>query len=230
MIDGERAVTILGVPSQDLPGGESRPERRDAAEHRERILAVARELFDRHGVDSTSMHEIARAAQVGQGTLYRRYAHKGELCGALLKDNWQRFQEDIQDHTSAGHGAQSALAGIEFLLTRLARFNEENAGLLGAMEDAACGPRRGSMYQSPFYGWLRNAAETLLERAVQGGEIAPLDIGCTADAVLAPLSIDLYLYQRRDLGYEPERITASLRRLFFQGLSGGTASGSQDAR
>jgi hypothetical protein len=36
--------------------------------------------------------------------------------------------------------------------------------------------------------------------------------------VLAPLSIDLYLHQRHDLGYTPERISASLRQLLFDGL------------
>ena len=33
----------------------ARPERRDAAEHRQRILDVARDLFDRCGVDAISI-------------------------------------------------------------------------------------------------------------------------------------------------------------------------------
>ncbi len=74
---------------RDLPDTQSettRRERRDAAEHRRRILEAARALFATQGVDTTSMYEIARSAGVGQGTLYRRYAHKGELCGALLHE------------------------------------------------------------------------------------------------------------------------------------------------
>ena len=41
-----------------------------------------------------------------------------------------------------------------------------------------------------------------------------------SDAVLAPLNIDLYLYQRRELGMSPERITSSLRDLLLNGLRG----------
>src|SRR5690242_18987874 len=57
-----------------------RHERRDAAEHRQRILEVARRLFAEQGVEAVSMHQIALAAGIGQGTLYRRYANKSELC------------------------------------------------------------------------------------------------------------------------------------------------------
>ncbi len=34
------------------------------------------------------------------------------------------------------------------------------------------------------------------------------------------VAIDLYLYQRHALGHTPERITAALRRLLFDGLRG----------
>ncbi len=82
------------VPSRrdfpDLKGDTTRRERRDTVEHRQRILDAARALFATKGVDTTSMHEIARSAGVGQGTLYRRYADKGELCGALLSESLHR--------------------------------------------------------------------------------------------------------------------------------------------
>src|SRR5690606_37833343 len=61
-------------------------ERRDARENRQRLLAAAKRLFAAQGVDATSMHEIARTAGVGQGTLYRHFADKAELCHALLKE------------------------------------------------------------------------------------------------------------------------------------------------
>ena len=74
-----------------------RHERRDAAEHRQRILNVAQRLFAEHGVDAVSMHQIARAAGIGQGTLYRRYAHKGELCMDLLHERYERFVRRVLD-------------------------------------------------------------------------------------------------------------------------------------
>src|SRR2546430_11323251 len=72
-----------------------RHERRDAAEHRQRILEVAQHLFTEHGVGAVSMHQIAKTAGIGQGTLYRRYAHKGELCMDLLSEHNEQFAEEI---------------------------------------------------------------------------------------------------------------------------------------
>ena len=195
-----------------------RKERRDAAEHRQRILAVARELFTAQGVDGTSMAEIARAAEVGQGTLYRRYAHKGELCFALLEDSLHRLRQDVEARIETDRDNASALAQLEFVLMRLADFNEENAPLLGGIGDAACGERRHAAYHSPLYTWVRATAVTLLQRALAQGEVAPLDVEATVDVALAPLAIDLYLYQRDELGITPPRISAALRRLLFDGL------------
>jgi len=51
----------------------ARPERRDAAENRQRILNTALKLFEQNGVEQVSMNQIAAEAQIGPGTLYRRY-------------------------------------------------------------------------------------------------------------------------------------------------------------
>lgn len=227
---GGRALPVI-QPAGGPEGWASPPhERRDAAEHRRRILDTARELFAARGVDAVSMHEIGRAVGVGQGTLYRRFAHKGTLCGALLEDGMRRFQEDVIARLGQGAGAgvgrpEPALAQLDYFLGRLARFNEEHAPLLGALADTPPGGRRRSVYGSPLYALLRQTAAALLRRAVADGEIAPLDIEPAADAVLAPLAIDLYLHQRRELGYTHERILAAARRVVFDGLRGGSGMG-----
>src|SRR5207244_11478218 len=82
-----------GLPRPFIPC--ARPERRDATEHRRRILEVARRLFAERGVAAVSMHQIAIAAGIGQGTLYRRYAHKGELSMDLLSERHQQSVEGI---------------------------------------------------------------------------------------------------------------------------------------
>ncbi|CAA9581135.1 MAG: hypothetical protein AVDCRST_MAG88-3346 [uncultured Thermomicrobiales bacterium] len=212
-----RTGRSLPVVRPAIPGAPPVHERRDAAEHRRRILATARELFAARGVDGVSMQEIARAASVGQGTLYRRYEHKGELCGALMDESVRRFQADILADLAGGG---PALAQLDRFLVRHVAFNEENAPLLGAMADAAFGPRRGSIHAGPMYGWLRDTVRALLRRAVADGEIPPADVEYLADAVLAPLAIDLYLYQRHERGFTPERIVAGVRRLVLDGLRG----------
>lgn len=192
-------------------GTEARRTRSDAAENRRRILEVAREAFAEGGVDGTSMHRIGRAAGVGQGTLYRHFEHKGALCSALLAEEIEGFVGEMRRRTE---GRGPALGRLKWFLGWVARFNEENGPLLGAIRDASAAGRRVELYGNPFYERLRNTVVELLDEAVGGGEVSPeLDVECLADMFLAALSIDLYLYQRRQLGMERERIMGGLRSL-----------------
>ena len=52
--------------------------RKDAVRNRQRVLVAARELFASRGLDAT-LNDVARHANVGVGTVYRRFATKEEL-------------------------------------------------------------------------------------------------------------------------------------------------------
>lgn len=209
---------MVPVLEAEALGGVARAERRDAASSRRKILGTARRLFKDRGVDAVSMHEVGRVAGVGQGTLYRRFEHKGALCSALLAEQIEDFYEETWEWVEAEE--RPALARLAWFLDRLAGFNERNADLLGAIRDAAGGERRVEMYRNPFYGWLRATVVALLRRAEERGEIRPdLDLECAADTLLAALNIDLYLYQRRELGMGRGRIVAALGSL-LEGMRG----------
>ncbi len=220
---------LLAIQEQVTAGCAPPPERRDAAEHRRHILDVARRLFAERGVDDVSMHEIARAAGVGQGTLYRRYAHKGELCMALLGENVPRAEDELRTYLASCAPSTSARAQLDYVLSRHVAFNEENAPLLSAMFEAhhdnrRAAPddnRRASRYDNPFYQAQHETVETLLQRAVTRGELPSLDTAFVADAILASLAIDLYIHQRTRQGYTPERIMGSIRQLYIDGLYAG---------
>lgn len=186
-----------------------RAVRRDAVENRRRILKVTREAFAEWGVDGTSMHRIGRMAGVGQGTLYRHFEHKGALCSALLSEEIEGFVGEMRRRTE---GRGPALGRLKWFLGRVARFNEQNGALLGAIRDAAVGDRRVELYDNPFHERLKNTVVELLDEAVGNEEVSlDLDIECLADTLLAALNIDLYLYQRYQLGMERERIVGALR-------------------
>lgn len=69
-----------------------RPLRQDAARNRERLLAAAREVFRRKGLDAP-LEEIARAAGVAIGTLYNRFPARGDLVDAALGPLAERAAE-----------------------------------------------------------------------------------------------------------------------------------------
>ncbi len=61
------------------------PVRADARRNRDRIVEVARGLFRTKGYDAVSMDEVAKAAEVGTGTLYRHFPTKEDLYDAVLE-------------------------------------------------------------------------------------------------------------------------------------------------
>ncbi|CAN5493731.1 TetR/AcrR family transcriptional regulator [soil metagenome] len=67
-----------------LPGS-PRPLRADAARNRTSLLDAARDAFSRHGV-SASLDDVARAAGVGPGTLYRHFPTRDQLVLAVIDD------------------------------------------------------------------------------------------------------------------------------------------------
>lgn len=69
-----------------------RPLRQDAARNRERLVAAARDVFRRKGLDAP-LDEIAREAGVAIGTLYNRFPTRGELVDAALGPLAQRAVE-----------------------------------------------------------------------------------------------------------------------------------------
>jgi AcrR family transcriptional regulator len=186
-----------------------RRERKDAAAHRRLVLDAAARLFAERGVESVTMDDIAHAAGVGKGTLYRRYADKGQLVLALMGSCVATLQDDLA-HIDV---SSPALDQLEAVLVRIVDWIEEHTAQLGVISDQASGERRSSMHCSPLYEWMHGILVSLLEDAIASGEARIADPTYTADALLAALDIHLYLFQRRERGYSPAQIQAGLHQL-----------------
>jgi AcrR family transcriptional regulator len=68
--------------------------RADAQRNRARVLEVAAQVFLERGTD-TSTEEIARAAGVGVGTVFRHFPTKAALVEAVYHDMLARMAADI---------------------------------------------------------------------------------------------------------------------------------------
>ena len=74
----------------------ARLERKEAA-----ILEAARRVFVAAGFDGARMSEIARQAEVGEGTIYSYYESKAELMLAVLQQFWDGLTREAQDVMAA---------------------------------------------------------------------------------------------------------------------------------
>lgn len=202
-------------------------ERCDAVQNRQRILEVAKELFAEGRLGDTSMQEIAKSAGVGQGTLYRRFSDKGELCEALFAGDLEVFRERAEAYLRDHASTTPALVRLEWLLAEKIRFVDAHLPLFLASHEVA-GTRRYDNYKKSHHVWNQEQITRLLNEARANGEADIADIAFTADAILASFSPPLLAYQRQALGYSLERVIAGVTHVFIDGLRraapiGGTA-------
>jgi AcrR family transcriptional regulator len=184
-----------------LDPGQTPKERADAARNRQRILAAAAELVAERGIDRVSMDDVARAACVGTGTLYRRFGDRAGLALALLDDHTRAFQDAlIAGPPPLGPGLPGA--------DRLHAFGdgyldllERHADILAAAIPTARGPQGPEqLYATHLMILVREAAPHL-------------DAEYTARAMLAMLHPAHHLYARRALGWPLERLRAGWHAL-----------------
>jgi len=192
-----------------------RSERKDAAANRALILATAESLFAERGAANVKMADIAQAAGVGKGTLYRRFANKAELALALMDTQMREFQEAMLGRMrKQSEQGMSKLAQLDQFLDALVYFVDRHNPLLCVVQAEGLLDRVGeSDYQRPHF-WQHMTVVGLLNEAMAADEV-PSDLDATyiADALLATLHASLFRFQREGRDFSLERISAGLRRL-----------------
>jgi AcrR family transcriptional regulator len=150
---------------------------------------------------------------VGKGTLYRRYPDKAALCVALMDACFVEFERAALDEISRTFETRSAIEQLHAFLNRLIDWTEAHTPWLGVIADQSSGPRRGSGRCGPIYRWLHGVVEYLLNQATATGEAQIDDTVYIADVILSAVDVDLYVFQRHERHYSPDRIRAGLHQL-----------------
>jgi AcrR family transcriptional regulator len=192
--------TLPVVHGQCLPMAREEPsERADAARNREKVLAAAEMLFAERGPENVSMHDVAKAAGVGKGTLFRRFGDRATLARAVLSERERRFQDSvIRGAPPLGPGAPPVERLVAFG-NEYMEFSETHVDLLLAAESD---PRGWRLRSGPYAMYVTHV--TLLIR-----EIDPeLDAEYTAATLLNMLNADMVRYLRRERAMNCARMHA----------------------
>jgi AcrR family transcriptional regulator len=170
---------------------------------------VAKELFAREGVAAVTMNDIAQAAEVGKGTLYRRFANKGELCLALMDEQLAEFQ-----NVMLARMRQMSAAGTPYL-TQLEHFLDALVHFTEAHNPYLCEAQRAALVETAMpHFWQYLTIRGLLQTAVNAGELpSAVDLDFLSGALLAPVSPHYYRFQRQERGFSVARISAGLQLL-----------------
>jgi AcrR family transcriptional regulator len=145
------------------PKQAQRKPRTDAQRNRERILEVAKEAFTRSGA-ATSMHEIAVAAGVGAGTLYRHFPTRDTLLEAV-------YHTEVGKLAAAQKELSATLPPVEALRAWMLLFVDYIAAkhiIAPALNTFVGGPSK--LYEGSRAA-VSGAIEALVKRAIKNGDI-----------------------------------------------------------
>ncbi|WP_318306215.1 TetR/AcrR family transcriptional regulator [Amycolatopsis solani] len=138
--------------------------RSDAVANRDRIVEAARaELSESNGaVSELKLHRVAKAAGVGQGTLYRHFPTREHLLAEVYRAELDQLVGTVTpllaEHTP--------LCALSQWLDRLVDYARVKRGVMAAIEV----PAWQEIYSSQHHR-LDEALGTLLERGQAAGEI-----------------------------------------------------------
>ncbi len=164
-----------------------RPLRQDAARNRERLVAAARDVFSRKGLDAP-LEEIARAAGVAIGTLYNRFPARGDLVDAALAPLAERAADIAERAAGASDpwdGFASFMAGICELLAADRGYADVQRSRLAGTPAIDAALRRMSLLKAQIVTRAKAAGE--LRDDVESADLVLLfwGIAAIADATRA---------------------------------------------
>jgi AcrR family transcriptional regulator len=165
-------------------------ERGDAARNRALLLDAARNLVAARGADAVTMDDVAAAAGVGKGTLFRRFGSRAGLMMVLL-------DEDERDNQQAFLFGPPPLGPDAPPMDRLAAFGRERIRFVHAhhalLSSAGSDPH--NRYSAPAMV-QRTHVRVLLHQAHTTG-----DINAQTEALLALLDVGYVEHQLNEGGH-----------------------------
>jgi AcrR family transcriptional regulator len=151
--------------------------RRDAQRNHDKIVAAARELFTKRGID-ISLDDIARHAGVGVATAYRHFPDKDQLVDAVFADAMARTVALAEDAAAR----ERAWDGLVTWLENVGEMQAADTGLRTLMKSHS----RGGAHAQRAHDQIAQKLTELLERAIAEGDLR-------ADLELSDLGACIYM-------------------------------------
>ena len=145
------------------------------------ILEGALKVFKVHGIEKTTMDEIAHESGFGKATLYYYFASKDEVFIAIMEEGWKKLWEAIETKIEEELGPRKKFMGIIKKMADIVRGDRILYGFLftapNQIDDES--KQVWKTYQERLYAILKS----IIEEGIKRKEFIDLNPGMLMKAI-----------------------------------------------
>ena len=187
-------------------------------EKRDRILRAAVKIFSRKGFFNSKVSEIARAAEVADGTIYLYFRNKDDLLISLFEEKMGEEVADVRRRIADGG---NSLEKLKIFIENHMDLLEREAGLVEVLQVELRQSTKFLKDYTPvkFFEYLEIISD-ILEEGKREGVLRPdLNVSIARRAIFGALDeLSLTYILSRKPKYHPTVTAAELCRLLLEGL------------
>jgi AcrR family transcriptional regulator len=197
--------------------------RRRAADRPGEILDAALSVFIAKGFAATKLDDVAAAAGISKGLLYRYFDNKAELFKAMVRAMLVTTIRNAADQVTRTSTAIEALDIFLAQMKAVANDPRRSAIPKLVISEAGSFPEIATFYLAEVIGPGQEQLAALIRRGMATGEFRKVDPMATAKLLIAPLlllAIWRHTFARHDSApFDPDAMINQHREILLNGLA-----------
>lgn len=153
---------------------------------RTRILQAGKQLFAQKGYEGTTTKDLAAAAGVAEGTLFRHFANKKAILIEVATQGWVEILTDLLTELSE-MGSYKAVSQV--LQRRMMNLHENSDMMRVCFMEAQFHPELRDRVQAEVIDKMMNVAEAFFQTAMERGIYRPMNPKVVARVFLGMFAI-----------------------------------------
>ena len=138
----------------------------------ERILAAAQHLFARKGFEKTTTRQLAEAAGVAEGTVFRYFENKKAILVAVVTQGWSELLTDLLTELSE-MGSYKAVEKV--MRRRMLNLNQQSDLMRVCFMEAQFHPDLRDRIQAEIINDMTDVVEAFIQTGIDRGIYRSLD-------------------------------------------------------
>ncbi len=171
---------------------------------RDDMVAAALRLFAEQGIRGTSIRDIAHAAGVTEGALYRHFPSKEQLALSLFSESARMLYEHLHEAVSGLSGARQQLCALTRAFISFALTRPETYEYVMARHYESVGEL------PPEQPLPKDVFVDVIKRGIAAGELRAMDVQLGAAMMIGLLIRSVFFWQRGLVDYSQEQLAAEV--------------------